>query len=60
MTPVITDEILDELVVAAPYAELPDVLRERYGGLADSISFPVPKDPSEDGEAAKAIARLRE
>jgi len=58
LTPVITDEMLDVLITTAPYGEIADVLRERYSGLADNVSFPLPDDPALDAEVAKVIARL--
>jgi probable F420-dependent oxidoreductase len=59
MTAVISDEMLDEFVPTAPYAEIGALLRERYGDLATRITFPMPDDPALDPEAAKAIAALR-
>jgi probable F420-dependent oxidoreductase len=58
MSELVTDEMLDRFVPSAPYADLPDVLREWYGGLADTLVFPMPDDPADDREAARAIARL--
>ena len=55
----VSDEILEVVLPTAPYAELPAVLAERYAGLGDAISFPVPADPADDPEAARAIAELR-
>ncbi|MBM4268573.1 MAG: TIGR03617 family F420-dependent LLM class oxidoreductase [Deltaproteobacteria bacterium] len=59
MTDLVTDEMLDAFVPSAPYEDLPAVLREWYGGLADVLVFPVPEDPSDDAAAARAIAALR-
>jgi hypothetical protein len=36
------------------------VLREWYGGLATSLTFPLPDDPTHDARVARAIAALRE
>lgn len=58
MPPLITDEMLDVLIVTAPYGEIADVLRERYKTLADNVSLPLPEDPSLDAEVTKVIARL--
>jgi probable F420-dependent oxidoreductase len=55
----ITDEMLDELVPTAPYAEIGDVLRERYAGLGSSITFPLPEDPARDRDVAQVIADLQ-
>ena len=58
MPGVISDAMLDELLPAAPFAEIADVLRERYAGLATMITFPLPEDPALDPEVAKVISRL--
>lgn len=56
---VVDDEMLDALVPSGTYATLPKRLREMYDGLADTLVFPMPDDPSEDADAAAAIATLR-
>jgi hypothetical protein len=60
MAGAISDEMLDALVPAAPYAEIAAILRATYGGLATRINFPLPGDPADDALAARAIAELRE
>jgi probable F420-dependent oxidoreductase len=59
MAGAISDEMLDALVPAAPYAEIASVVREAYGGLATRVNFPLPADPADDALAARAIAELR-
>ena len=59
MAALVDDEMLDTLVPQAPYAELPAVLREWYADLADVLVFPMPRDPADDREVARAIAQLR-
>jgi probable F420-dependent oxidoreductase len=59
MPGLVTDEMLDELVPTAPYAEISDVLRERYASLGNSVTFPLPEDPAQDREVAKVIAGLQ-
>jgi probable F420-dependent oxidoreductase len=59
MAELVSDEMLDRFVPSAPYAELPDVLREWYAGLADTLVFPMPEDAADDAAAARAIARLK-
>lgn len=56
----IGDEMLAALAPEAPYAEIADVVRAEYGGLASRINFPVPEDSRDDEAAADAIAALRE
>lgn len=60
MPAMISDDMLDALVPSAPYAEIADVLREWYGGLAGRIQFPMPADPADDRQVAGIVARLRE
>ncbi len=59
MTAVMTDEMLDTFVPAAPYGEVADVLRDRYGELSDWITFPMPADPARDAACREAIAALK-
>jgi len=56
---IVTDAMLTQFVPRGTYDEIAAVLRERYAGLADSITFPLPEDPADDALAAAAIARLR-
>lgn len=56
---IVTDEMLSTFVPRGAYTEIAEVLRVRYGGLADSITFPMPQDTAQDTQAAAAIARLR-
>ena len=56
----ITDAMLDALVPQGRYEEIAGVLREWYGGLASSVTFPLPDDPTADAQVAAAIAALRE
>jgi probable F420-dependent oxidoreductase len=59
MTDLVSDEVLDTFATCAPYAEIADVLRERYASLTDWITFPVPADAAHDASAARAIRALR-
>lgn len=56
---VITDEMLDTLVPAAPYDELPQLLLQRFGTLADAVVLSPPDDPAHDGALAKVITQLQ-
>jgi probable F420-dependent oxidoreductase len=56
----ITDAMLDALVPQGSYDEIAGVLRDWYGGLATSLTFPLPDDPTHDARIARAIAALRE
>lgn len=56
---VVTDSMLEQFVPRGSYREIAGVIRERYAGLASSVTFPMPEDPADDALAAKAIAGLR-
>ncbi|CAB4746831.1 unannotated protein [freshwater metagenome] len=55
---VVTDEILDTLVPAATYREVPARVRERVGALADGVLLTPPPDPRHDVLVAAAVADL--
>ena len=55
---VVTDEILDTLVPAARYVDVPARVRERLGGLADGVLLAPPPDPAHDHLVAAAVADL--
>lgn len=55
----VTDEVLDTLVPTAPFDELPAVLLERYGDLAQGVLLSPPADPAHDGAFAEAVTALR-
>jgi probable F420-dependent oxidoreductase len=55
----VTDDIIDELVPVATYAEIAGVMKEMWGGLPVSVRFPMPEDPKDDREVAKVLAELR-
>jgi probable F420-dependent oxidoreductase len=55
----VDDAMLDALVPQGRYGEIAGVLTDWYGGLADSLTFPLPEDPKHDAEIARAIAELR-
>lgn len=59
LPPVITDEILEQVAPAGTYDELPSLLHEWYGGLADSIGIPMPADPGHDQRLGKLLDALR-
>jgi probable F420-dependent oxidoreductase len=60
MPEVISNEMLAELLPTAPYAEIADLLRDRYADLATMITFPLPEDPALDPQVARVIHRLRD
>ena len=52
--------MLDALVPQGAYTEIAEVLTGWYGGLADSVTFPLPDDPKHDAQIARAIAALKQ
>jgi probable F420-dependent oxidoreductase len=58
MAAMITDDVADEFCVAAPPAEIPALLAERFGGLVTRLSFRPPASLAAD-EVAGLIAALR-
>jgi probable F420-dependent oxidoreductase len=58
MDALVPDEIIETFVPAATYDEIPALLLEQYGEVADRILFPVPADPADDAAARKAIEAL--
>ncbi|MDI2131166.1 TIGR03617 family F420-dependent LLM class oxidoreductase [Yinghuangia seranimata] len=55
----VTDDVLETLVPMGTYAELPGLVRDRWGGLAGSVTIPLPADPAHDPLVAEAVAELR-
>jgi probable F420-dependent oxidoreductase len=59
MPTIITDEMLDKFVPRGTYAEIAEVYRKRYRGLANRITFPMPEDPEDDSLCAAVIQQLQ-
>jgi probable F420-dependent oxidoreductase len=55
----ISDEMLEALMVAAPYPELAVALRERWGGLADAYVLALPPADGDDAALARVVRDLR-
>jgi probable F420-dependent oxidoreductase len=53
------DETLATLIPHGTYAELPGLLEQTYGGLADGLGLGLPPDPDDDEEFGALLARLR-
>ena len=56
----LTDDVLDTLLVSGRYDELPGILRARDGGLADGVQLPPIADPGDDEALRACIAALRD
>ena len=59
MAEVLSDEILEKFVPRGTYAEIAEILRQKYAELTRRITFPMPEDPANDRLAAEAIAQLK-
>ena len=59
MPAIITDEMLDKFVPRDTYQDIAEVYRQRYGGLASRITFPMPENPQDDHLCAAVIQQLR-
>lgn len=55
----IPDEMLNEFLVAGTYAEAAPLLCQRFGGLVDRITVPVPAKAEDDPLAAELVAALK-
>jgi len=56
---VVTDEVMDTLVPTAALDDLPDLLLERFGHLADGLLLSAPADPVVDPELRRVIAAIQ-
>ncbi|MFD7844814.1 TIGR03617 family F420-dependent LLM class oxidoreductase [Nocardia sp. NPDC059764] len=56
---VMTDDVLDALLICGDYAALPDLLRERYDGLVQGVVLSAPADDGADDRLRLAIEDLR-
>lgn len=56
---VLTDPILDELLVCGRHDELPAMLRARFGGIADGIVLPPLGDEADEESLGACVAELQ-
>ncbi len=56
----ITEEMLAQLVPAAPFDAIVDVVREWYGDVADGVVLRMPADSAQDGAFGAVVKALRE
>jgi hypothetical protein len=56
---VLSDEVLDTLVPAGSFDELPGVLLQRFAGLGQGITVSVPADKADDEGFAGVVAALQ-
>lgn len=53
------DDVLDHFCVAGTYETIADRVRERFGGLTDRISLPLPDDFQPDDGVGRAVEALK-
>jgi probable F420-dependent oxidoreductase len=56
---VVTDEVLDTLLIVAPYAELAAELLGRYDALTDSVLLAPAAEPTHDDQLADVISAVQ-
>jgi probable F420-dependent oxidoreductase len=56
---VLSDAVLDELLICARYDELPEFLTARFGDVADGVVLPPLDDRNDDGPLRGCISELR-
>jgi len=59
MTDIVTDDMLTRFVPRGTYDTIAHEYQERYAGLTQRITFPMPADEADDALAAKAIRQLQ-
>ena len=59
MPSVLTDSILDELLVCGRHDELPEMLRARFDDIADGIVLPPLGDERDDESLGACVAELQ-
>lgn len=59
MSEIMTDEVLEKFVPRGTYDQIAAVYRERFTGLSERVTFPLPEDPADDALAAQAISQLK-
>ncbi len=59
MRNLITDTMLDALVPTGTFAEIPELVRRRYGGVADGLCLRMPEDRMQDLAFRYVIEALR-
>ncbi|HMQ28395.1 MAG TPA: hypothetical protein PKA98_20575, partial [Acidimicrobiales bacterium] len=59
MAGAVSDDVLDTVVVSAPYDGLAAAVADRYADLVGGVLMQVPTDPDDDDAFAEAVADLR-
>ena len=56
----VTDEVIDALVPQGTWDELPNLIEQWFGELADGVILPLPEDPANDSRFSETIAAVRQ
>jgi probable F420-dependent oxidoreductase len=59
MKQLISDDLLDKVIVSGRYDEIATKLKNHYADVSDWITFPVPENPDEDEATASVIKELQ-
>jgi probable F420-dependent oxidoreductase len=59
MPNIVTDEMLGKFVPRGTYDTIAQVFIDRYAGLTNRITFPLPDDPLEDELVAEVVTKLK-
>ena len=57
----VTDEMVETIAVVAPYDDLADAIRDRYGDLCAKVEFSIPvNDPDDGARLTEMVRRIQE
>lgn len=59
MPNIVTDEMLEKFVPRGTYDTIAAEYHDRFAGLSNRVTFPMPQDPAQDAVAVRAIAQLK-
>jgi probable F420-dependent oxidoreductase len=59
MPRIITDDMLEQFVPRGTYAQIARVFVDRYAGLTQRVTFPMPDNPADDHLAAEVVRQLQ-
>jgi len=57
LSTVLADDVLDQLVTAGRYDQLPDLLRAKYNGIADGVVLPPVNDDENEDQPVRTCIR---
>lgn len=60
MADAVPDEVIDHFIVTGRYEEVPSMLADRFAGLVNRVTMPMPANPEYDAQAAASVSKTRE